>query len=841
MIGPARLAIWIGYGLLLSASAAAPQQPVPAQQPEAEAQAELAWRLDALSAGQLGPNRPDAAWRQSAALLQAAGRLDPGEPHFPRLRTLALLHVGDNEGAIEALTAYRALALSDRVAQVQLIDLYASRLQTLDAKLDYIKGLLDKSNIPVEVRAAVAVECTSLLAQKSSQQAAEMARRAMQLYPLPAATRYYYELVAKSGPLKERAAALLAVLKANPNQPAYLAELANLLASAGMTEASLPWYGAAITLITHSGPNRPSGFHNLLIDYDSQLLISGRTQPADTFVGQMLDEDPLDPDAWLFKLTITRSAGQEVSYGQTLDIAKNALVRRWNLLHDQILKGFAPTTQPAPAAASQPAAALPAETQPAASQPGNVEPLDPKPVIQKLASAPNPAAQQAFSSVVGDLAWFELYFDNQPQAARIWIDALRAVLPPDDLLVQRLEGWEQLVSEHPQQARELLAKTADHDPLAALGLIRADQAEKKPIDPEKVRKLLENNRTGLVSAMIWVALKDQNANPTTQPAANDVQAELNKFPQQWAGLLLSPATARRIYTIRAEPLRTSTPFGEPFLARITLDNNSDTDIAIGPDGVLRPDLWFDAQLLGLDQQLFRGVAFDQIANVIVLRAHSSESQIVRIDQGPLSQALERAPGATTRVGGDVITNPITPGDSVVPGPGGIAVNFARTFGAVGIALTDPAGKKKIDSALASNSPAERLRTLDLLAARVRLASAPNADEQVKQAAADLPQTIAKLRSDPSPSVAAWASYLAANLASGPQQESIVTEISASPDWTARLLSLVAGKLPPQKQRELSNQLATTDPDPLVKAAAQASEDLLDQAATQPTTQPATQP
>src|SRR6202011_5921598 len=120
------------------------------------------------------------------------------------------------------------------------------------------------------------------------------------------------------------------------------------------------------------------------------------------------------------------------------DIAKNALVRRWHLLHDQILKGFAPTTQPASAPAPQPAAAppretLPSETQPAATQPGNVEPLDPKPVIQKLASAPNPAAQQALVSVVWDLAWFELYFDNQPQAARKWIDALRAVLPADDL------------------------------------------------------------------------------------------------------------------------------------------------------------------------------------------------------------------------------------------------------------------------------------------------------------------------------------------------------------------------------------------------------------------------
>ena len=62
----------------------------------------LAWRLDAISSEQLGPTQPPGAWRRSAALLEAAGRLNPTEPRFPRLRVLAVLHLGDTDAAIAA-------------------------------------------------------------------------------------------------------------------------------------------------------------------------------------------------------------------------------------------------------------------------------------------------------------------------------------------------------------------------------------------------------------------------------------------------------------------------------------------------------------------------------------------------------------------------------------------------------------------------------------------------------------------------------------------------------------------------------------------------------------------
>jgi len=94
--------------------------------PPSDAAPGLAWRLDAISSAQLGPDQPDAAWKRSAALLEAAGRLSPAEPRFPRLGAMARLHLDDVDGAITAVRAYRQIVPADKRAQAQLIDLYTS-------------------------------------------------------------------------------------------------------------------------------------------------------------------------------------------------------------------------------------------------------------------------------------------------------------------------------------------------------------------------------------------------------------------------------------------------------------------------------------------------------------------------------------------------------------------------------------------------------------------------------------------------------------------------------------------------------------------------------------------
>lgn len=801
----------------------------PARAAEVPPEVGLAWRLDSISSEGLGPGKPESAYRRSAALLDAAHRLAPSEPRFPRLRKLALLHVGDIDGAIAALKTYRDIGpatRNDRVAQAQLIDLYAARLETAQAKLKYLTGLLGVNDIPPEVRSRVAVECVELLAQQSPQEAADMAKRAVQLYPLPEATREYYERVAKTGSLKEQVAALVAMLSANPDQPGYAAELARLLASSGLSDASLDYYDLALRGILPL-PSRPPWFHDMLVDFEAQLMLTDRNQLADTFVGQMLDSDPTDADAWFLKLALAQTASGQVTFEQTLDLGRSALARRWNALRERIVSGAAPATQPA-------APASPADSQP-------VEPLDPAPVIEKLKGGQFREAEVAFVDAMFDLAWFELYFDKQPDAARKWVDAMRAIVPPDDLKLQVLQGWQALQSNQPDKAREIFSKIADRHALAALGMIRADEAEKKQPDPAAVQKLLSDNRTGLAGAVLWEALKKNATRPATQPAAADVPAELERFPKGWRDVM-DPRAIKKAYTLRVEPTSGAVPFGDPMLATVRLLNTSDHDLAIGPQGVLRPELWFDAQIMGLDQQSFPGVAYDQITDQLVLRPRGAITQIVRLDQGDLHQALLQAPGAVTYLSGDLITNPLTIPQGVVPGPCGSASTFGRSFGYAGVQLGTPTGRKKLDAEVSSKSPAERLRALDVLAGFSRLAAKPDANEAIKKAAADFPAAIAKARGDSSPAVAAWAGYLWVSIAPDEQKEKVVREMTAAEDWRVRLMGMLAtGFVPPDVRQQVLAPLAQSDADASIKAAAAATLDLLANPTTQPATQPATAP
>lgn len=821
---PYRVWLWtLLLGLLPAAArAASAVEPTP--------EAALAWHLDAMSSEILGPTKPDAVSRQAAALLDAAAKLDPQEPRFPRLRTLALLHVGDTDSAIKSLIAYRALRPADTVAQVQLIDLYASRMETLDAKTKYLSSLLDNAsvNLPPEVRAQLATEVASLLAQKSPDLAAAMATRAVQYYPVPQATRLYYAYVARGQDLPKRIAGLLAVLKSNPNQPVYAAELAELLATNGLAEESLNWYELAVSLPIVAPPN----YHNLLVAYASEFVVAGHPLSAGALAGQMLERSPLDADGWFLRLTVDMNASDQ-AFAQTLDAARTAFTRRWNAFHEEFLTGQA-ATQPAAAPAA------PGETQ------EKVEPLDAAPVLQKIKDGSNAAATDAFVSVVSDIAWFELFFDRKPELAARWVEYLRAVLPADSRILQRLEGWNALDTGRFDQARDLLSKNAKTDALSELGLLRADAAEKKPVDAKRIEALLDENRVGLVAAMLWSSFKSEVNRPTTRPAAMPVMDELRQFPRDLLSVL-NPQTASRVYTLRAELVQAHVPFGAPVLAQVTLDNTSGFDLSIGPDALIRPDLWFNARTLGLDQQSYPGAAYDDLQNQIVLRGRHSVTQTVRLDQPRLRQPLMLSPGSSTLVDCTVSTNPLpmrdpaTGQEVAVPGPGGMLVNFIRTFTYSGMPLTLATGRQDLQRAIASGSPVDKIHAADLIVAFIRLGRGPSADETLRKATEDLPGQLAGLRADKSPLVSGWATYLAGELADGSEREKIAGEMAGSPQWTTRMLALfLGGPIAPERQKELATKLSG-DGEPSVKAAAAATLEALAQSTTQPAEGAATQP
>jgi tetratricopeptide (TPR) repeat protein len=796
---------------------------------EPTVEAALAWRLDAMSAASLGPEKPDAVWKQCAALLDAAGRLWPQESRFPKLRALIFEHLGDSKAATQAIITYRKLAPEDCVAQLDLVNLQAASMETADAKVDYLNRLVDLPNLLPEVRAQFAVEVATLLAQKSPELAAAAAKRAVDLYPLPQATQLSYRYTGHDLPLPQRVAALLQVIQSDPNQPAYLQELATILAENGLAEDSLPWYDATLQTTSLSGSAQLAEFHELVLDYISQLAISGRLELADTMAGQLLDRNPLDADAWFMKLTVDRASSPQRLYLEKLDLARTAFIRRWNMVSDQVLKGK-PAVQPQ----NLPQAVVNLQNK--------IAPVDPAPVLAQLKSKDVPAGRTGVIGVVSDLAWFEIYFEEKPQEAQKWVQVLSEMLPADSKPLLRLQGWLALAQAQIPQARDLLSKAAPDDALAAFGLLHADELEKKPLDRAAVNKLLDENRIGLIAAMLWTAFRADAMRPTTRPVAAELPAELKKFPMELL-LVLNPQAADRIYAVHAEPIDTGLAIGSPAMVQVTLVNSSKFDIAIGSDALLRPELWFDAKTLGVDQHTFPGVAYDQIRGQIVLHARSEMTQQVRLDSAALQQAIAMAPGATTTINGDVLTNPIPVTDPAThqrvafTGPGGVGSNFLRTVSYTGIALGLPSGKKQVTDLLGSRSAVDRLHMIDLLAAYERLLARPGADPGLIQTVTELRPGFANLRKDPSPQVAAWANYVLSGMVAEGDRTKVVQDMAAASDWSSRLLSLfAAGNLPPGQQREIATKLSQ-DPDATVQAAAAATVEFLDHPTT-PATQPA---
>lgn len=828
-----------------------------------EARAALAERLEILGDNSLRlVGMTEAGFRETAGLLDAAQRVNPQESRYPRLLVSADSQLQDIDGQIAAWIAYRKIVPDDRQAQQELIDIYASRMQTADAKIAYLLSLIDKTQIPDEVRAHIAAECVPLLLDRSKDEAIAMVARARKLYALPEVLRWEYELVDKDASPLEQVKGLLALIKANPAQPQRAAELARLLASKGLAEASLQWYAISIGLDNRTA-TAPS--HALAIEYVAELYIAGESQAAETVVSRLLQVQPEDPDFWFMKLTLERAANEQVALSQNLGLAKDSFVRRLAMVNAQILGN--PTTQPAIVDAPNPAAAVAA-----------------------LSAKDQPDNRTAFVWALDNLAWFEIYYDQQPDAATPWINALKSIVPADDITLQRLKGWQDLAAGQTSNARSILSSISDRDPLAALGIIRIDSAaDKDSADLAALKaRVLSESLTGLIAAVLREGIMEISSGgqppttqrsttqisatepttapttaptaelttapaeapttgpivavttaPTTAPTTRDAEstailAELDKFPKGWLDVI---DEANHFYILRGEPVRTVVHYSDPLYARVTLKNTGKFDLFIGPEGLIQPHLWFNAQVHGIVTEQYPGVDYDRIANDTVLRPNGTITQIIRLDRGDLGEAMRQSPSGSIVVNGSVITNPISNAGNVSVGPGGSGIQFTKNFIRTPTDLRSTSTQRKVDEALAGGSPIEKLRSLDLLAYNIS-ALGKEMDQAVRATAGDYIQRIIKGRGDSIPEIALWAEYLTASLPGVDGQMKTIHEMIASTQWQTRLLGLAALRgQHSQVQQQEASAIAQSDPDPTVRRFALAMLDALQHPATQPTSKP----
>ncbi|HEY7116397.1 MAG TPA: hypothetical protein VH475_07420 [Tepidisphaeraceae bacterium] len=781
-------------------------------------------------------------FKQAAAFLMAAARLDPTEPRYPRMLYEAMLQLHDLDGALEAIKAYRAVnqqSADDQLAMVNYIDLSATRLQTAEARLEHYRKLL-ASRAPDPVKSHCAFRASQVARERGELDLeGSLLEQSLKLNPVNLdALRARLERQSNGddpdAKPADRVGTLLAMVKSNPVQPMVTYRVAREIADAGMPEESLRYYTLSVNLATSTGTAMGREF---ALGYASELYLMGQPQllaVTRTIVEQLLKQDGGDVESLLLRWLSEKGTGDKDAAAKTARQIVNASLNRVLTLRQRLgVTGPGATTRPVD---SPDLPAIP----------------DLSPDIAKLNADPNLAAtlHDPYAQAVSDLAWYLVYVADQPAESTRLLPTLKALLSEKDPLVVRIEGWNFLVQDKLNEAGVKFRAVADQDVLAQAGvdLLWAKNPAEKSKANDAAARLIQQHPSGLLAAVLVDTLHDLSPKVTPRDDAKDIKDALAAFPRDWLKIIDPAAAKSGFYTLRAEMAnnRILFPFGEPMVATVSIKNISQYDITIGPEGVIRNDLWFDAQLRGLVQQMITGAAYERIGQVLVLKPGQTISQNVRLDQGQLAQVLNRYPNPTLSFYGLVRTNPRGDGGS---GPCGYGVPFSSITERTGFPLNENA-LRALSNLVASGTVPEKMRSLELMAAEVeQLRTQQQQQQNNPQQAAQINilitsflEAMNKAASDPSPAVATWGSFLAA----AHDQTKVVPmrdRLLADADPTRRLIGMmIAGAMPLDDQKKLVANILKDDKDPMVHLYAAGMNEIAQIAAQQPaTTMPTTAP
>jgi hypothetical protein len=827
-------------------------QPVPAANPanlspdEKEANQALAERI-AQAAQMLlnSSSMSDPVLRQAASMFEAANRLAPQEPRFLRLLTECYLQIGGDEGragALSSLTRYRQLAPADFGAQIQIIDLYYSQQETADARKKYVDDLLQAPSLDPQVRSHVAVLGARLGVERASTAEARLyTQAALKYMPLsPDALGLQWQLLGDDATDTQRVAVLVQMLLSNPAQPWVMNELASELADAGAVDASMVWYQNLLTLYSRLGVAPPLDQFG---GYATELVISDQLAAASNGAQQLLSRDPSDVSAAFVLLIAEKRGGNAEKITAAADKTRTALLLRLDRISAE-LNGRQPTTLPsAPAAAALTpapdagaAGALPPPALGADAAAVTAPKVDIDSDIKKLVDQKDTNVAAAYGSVLGDLAWLEIYFNRKPADAQQYLTALRQIVPADNAVLTRLDGWGFLVDDKKPEAAQKLSAVADRDPFAALGMLLMS-TEPPAQQTLAARKLLNDNASGLIGAILIEALRDKVGLMPAGPEAAGMRNELAKIPVEWLDLL-DIGKASNFYVLKGQVNKVANAFGDPILATITIQNKSSYPLTIGDNGVIHPNLWIDAQLRGLMQDYVAGVAIERISQRRVLQPKEIINLLVRLDQGALSQKLASNPIISIPIFFNVQTNPMTQANGVVPGPCG----YRSVFPAAERAATkmDAQTIQGLMAQMQNASGGTKVRLLDHLAALSRLMQQQQQNPQLQGMARQLSEFARNSIGDRVSGVRAEALFVSAMLADETVRGGLIRQMLSDNDLTARTMGLIAVgfSVDPDKRKGFLEPVQAGDSDPLLQRMAGA---MIEVAAIAPTTQSSTQP
>ena len=756
----------------------------------------------------------DPLWKQVSAMLEAATKLssikvgDVPRPdaRISRLAVEAIQQSGDTDALKNALYAAHAADPRNDFITLQIIEMYAAKMETAQDRLAYLKQVFSThdATVPNEVRARCGVKAAQLLVDRGQpDEAQKILDEALRLNSVDTAgLRLRYQLLGPKATAYERATALMGILTANPAQAVYTAALADELARAGLAAESVPWYRLTLSLTSFAGNTDLNAARNAIVE----MLLADRGPDALNLANKLVEIQPTLSDNWFLKLAVMQDNTSPEDYQAALQQARNALTNNIVTQVNTILPNATdkPTTRPI-------------------SDPGPYLPPDLALAVAQLNQGGSAAAKKSFVTANSDLATLELLFAQQPQNTTKLLDAISAVVPANDPQLQLFQGWAALERGEEAEARSKLTPLAKTNPLAQLALIRMMGPDKHDEAAAQARKLLSDNPSGPVAAVLVEQLRNLDAHIVLSAQAQSLQQAADSFPVNWLGVLEHPQS---FYAIHVEPEYVACSFAEPMLARLTIQNMGTNPLTIGTDGVLQRMLVIGAQSRGNDDHNFPEAAVDEIAGPLVLAPGQETSQVVRVDQFQLSQYLHGNPDQSIQVYATAETNPGPgPGGVPAPGPCGYQVQFLKVFSRLAQPVGSPAYQRALTDLEPGSmaQPRQKMSDLELLARQIQLINGmKNAQATAKQVAAVNLEHLHGGRRDSNPAVAAWASFLSAMVADDTARRDMLLDMVASTDWRQREMALVG--LPtikqPAEQVAIAKKLAE-DPEPSVRLLAQA--------------------
>lgn len=811
-----------GQTLIAAPATAAPAATAPA--PATLGEKTLAENLVALaqSRGRLdGGVRPEVV-AQSVALLKQAHALNPTDWRITRLLADGQALAGQTDDQIKTLRELLDLDRTNTVAWCEMVDLYLSQRQSADAKGAYLDQLLAAKGLDPEVVAYVAFRRAQMYRESLQlDKARDTIAIALKNNPVdPDACWLNWQLVSAGNSSKaEKIKALMASVKASPTRPEGLEAIASVLAQAGLYDDSAAWYDASLRLIRPTPPK-------LAFDCALTMILANKAYDASQLVDQLLKESPNQADLQFLNLLVAQQPAVMKDLKEVTAAAK--VVFEQNLVH-----ALNPSL-----AADAPAQALPKLAD----------------LTAKVKAMPADQ-QDSVQLALTDLGWFLVYYDGTSPDASDAIALLKAISPADSVAVARLEGWNFLIQGKKPEARVKLEAVADRDPLAALGLLR--MADKSTMDANaqflaNAHQLLQENPDGLVGAILATELHPQGVAAAMDDEVGPLRLEVRKFTTTWQDMLQNPA---RYFVVRGDPQKVAHDQGDPMLARIIFQNRSDFELSVGPDGVIHPGLWFDARIAGvMNNQTLPGCAFEQIRQRRVLHGNSSISQVIRLDAYSMLPLFDSNPAVSFDVTFYITSNPIPVQDkdgnpTVIAGAAGMKQAFTRVMQRVPVNMSQQGVQAAILNDLVNGDESTRFQRIQLLSCYLRalnqmIAKTEKPEPQMVALRHDYVSRIGQRRFDPSPAIAAWASYELAISADPATNAETIRQMHLNPNPIQRLLAVdaAARALPPQDAINVMASLVN-DKDPNVAAFAAATQEILKNPATQPATQPsdATQP